>query len=166
MKISTVIDFIVSYILSLFFLAMFMFSIWFLFFSKYTFSNQPLILFFLVLQLFFGSSMQLVSHYIYLKKYDIEAKYYLSLYFKSRANPKLYASNRPIPFTRSNGKYYVRFTYHQFFSKDYLETIKGASLGLKSTMILFNSLLVLQLITFFIVLVLIVDLLLFEGVLN
>jgi hypothetical protein len=161
--ISNKIDFFISYLFSLFFLVAFAFSFWLMIFSQYNLVDAPLFLSSLFSTLFFTSSMQLINHYIYYKGYDLRVKEYLAIHARAKSNIKLKVSNRPIPFTRTDGKDYVKFTFLQFFSKTHIKLIHEAPFELKFTMFLFNLSIVLQLITLFIFIVLLVNLIIFQG---
>ncbi len=157
------INFMISHLFSLFFLVAFTFSFWLMIFSKYNLVDAPLFLSSLFLTLFFTSSMQLINHYIYYKGYDLRVKEYLAIHARAKSNIKLKVSKRPIPFTRTDGKDYVQFTFLQFFSKTYIKPIHEAPSALKFTMFLFNLSIVLQLITLFIFFILLADLIILQG---
>ena len=160
---SNKIDFVISHLFSLFSLVTFIFSIWLLIFSKFNFLNAPLFLSCLLLVLLFTSSMQLINYYIYYKGYDLKVKEYLAIHANAKSNIKLKISYRSVPFTRTDGKDYVQFTYLQFFSKTHIKLIHEAPLGLKFTMFLFNLSIVLSLIALFIFFVLLVNLIICQG---
>jgi len=157
------INLLISHLFSLVFLVTFIFSIWLLTFSKYNLLNAPLFLSSLFFTLFFTSSMQLINYYIYYKGYDLRVKEYLALHARAKSNIKLKVLNRPVPFTRTDGKQYLHFTFLLFFSKTYIKLIHKAPFGLKFTMFLFNLSIVLQLIALFIFFVLLANLIIFKG---